>query len=217
MAIDAGLIQFLDWGTASSITTSVGKVTGGTIVGDSAAVHREAIGVQDKIVGGMIPYGGDASIMVDNFDLLTYALRSGYTDPSLTDLTFAGGVMGDARQQTGCKINTLELSCAIGEPLTANIGWLGTADAAYATAAKSYLTDTVFEWFMGVVTLNSASVQCQGFTLNINNNLEHIATLDSSSSGTMRDPDAIRIGSQEVSLSMDILTRPTSKIGRAHV
>ena len=174
MAIDTGIVEFLDWGTTSSITASVGKVTGGTIVGDSAAVHREAVGAQDKVTGGGIPYGGDCTFMAANYDLLTYAVRSAYTSPSLTDLTFAGGVSGYARQQTGCQINTMDLSCAIGEPLSANISWLGIADSAYATAPQDYLADISYEWFAGVVTLDGDPVQCTGFTISLNNNLEQI-------------------------------------------
>ena len=209
MAIDSGLVEYLDWGTTTTIATSVGKVTGGAITpGDSAAVHREAIGAQDKVTGGPIPVGGNATFQVANYDLLTYAVRSAFTAPTLTEVCLAGGVVGYGRKQTGCKINTLELSCAIGEPLTANMSWLGLTDEADATAAKSYLSDVVFEWFMAATLINSAAVQCTGFTLTINNNLEHVWTLDTSTAASRRLPDAIRIGSQQVALSVDVLTRP---------
>jgi hypothetical protein len=209
MAIDSGLVQFLDFGPGS-ITASVGKVTGGTWRGDSAAVHRESIGAQDSIVGGPIPIGGDAEFMVANADLLAYALRSSYTSPSLLALNFAGGVAGDGRTQTGCYINTLRLRGAVGEPLVASIEWLGLTDAAYTAAAQTYLTDTVFEWFTGVVSVGSASLQTTGFEVSINNNLEHVFTMDAAVADSQRMPDAIHIGSQEVSMSCDVLTRPTS-------
>ena len=211
MAIDRGLDQFLDWGTTTTIATSVGKVLSGTWSGDSAAAHEEAIGVNDAIIGGPLAFGGQASFAVENHDLTTYALRSSYTTASLTDLCFAGTLNGDGRKQTGCKINTLSLSCAIGGPLTANMTWAATTDEAYSTALKAWAaTDTIFRWQTGTVTIGDASMQCVGFEVNINNSCEHYYTMDGKTTAQQRWPDGIDVGSQVVTFSADVLTRPTT-------
>ena len=213
MALDSGLGQFLDWGTATTITVSVGKVVSASWVGDSAASHQEGIGADDDIIGGPLAFGGQASYMVANHDLTQYALRTNYTTSpatGLTDLCFAGGFQGDGRKQQSCKINTLGLSCAVGGPLTANISWLGLTEAAYSTAAMTAETDVQMQWHTGVVTVGDASMQCVGLDLQINNNLAHVWTHDSATTNQKRWPDAIHVGSQDVTLSVDVLTRPTT-------
>lgn len=204
---DTGLCQFLDWGTATTINKSAGKVTGGNITYDSALQHREGIGAQDDIVGGPIPFGGSADVTLQSETLLQYALRSAFTSPTLTDLCFAGGKTSDGRKQTGCKINTLSLSCAVSDALQASIAWLATGDAAYSTAPQAYDTESTWEWAGATATIaGSASLQCQDFEVSINNNLEHIFSLDATTENQRRWPDAIKIGSQEVSVSITALT-----------
>lgn len=204
---DTGLCQFLDWGTSTTIDKSAGKVTGGNITYDSALQHREGVGAQDDIVGGPILFGGSADITLQSEGLLAYALRSSYTCPTLTDLCFAGGKISDGRKQTGCKINTLGLSCAVGDALQASIAWLATGDAAYSTAPQAYLTDKTWEWFGVSSTIcGSTDLQCQNFEIAINNNLEHVFSVDATTENQRRWPDAIKVGSQEVTVSVSALT-----------
>lgn len=209
---DTGLLQFLDWGTADTISASVGKVTGGNLDADSALVHREAIGAQDDIEGGPVPIGGNADLILQDGTLIGYALRSAFTSPSLTALCFAGGDNVDGRKQTGCKINTLRLGCSVGEAATASIAWLGLADAAYTTAAQSYLTDYSFEWYSATASINSASLNVTSWEVNVNNNLEHIWHLDTTTENQRRWPDEIKIGSQNVTLGIDCLVHQPSTI-----
>lgn len=210
MAIDSGLGQFLDFGATTTITASVGKVTGGSWAGDSGAVHREAIGAQDLVTGGPVPIGGSADFMVSNYDWLTYGLRSVFTPPALTDFCVAGGFIGDGRHQQQCKMASLRLSCAAPGPLTASVTWLGLTEAAYTTAPMTYLgtTDIVCEWYTGVVTIGEGSLQCIGMDLTIDNGLEHVWTLDGATTNQKRWPDAIHVGTQNVALSVNVLTRP---------
>lgn len=210
--MEVGLQQFLDWGTATTISTTCGKVTGGSIDYDSALVHLEGIGAQDSIVGGPVVLGGNFTVALQSEAILAYALRSNYTAPSLTDLCFAGGEMLDGRKHTGAKINTLGLSCSIGEPLVADIAWLATADAAYTDAPKAYDTESTWQWFTGTASIGSASLQCQSFDIQVNNNCEPVYYLDTSTENQRRWPDAIKIGSQEVTLSVDVLTHQPSTI-----
>ena len=203
---ETGLCQFLDWGASTTISASMGKVTGGSLTYDSAVTHREGIGAQDSMVGGPIPLGGSADVILQSEAIIAYALRSAYTCPTLTDFCIAGGKLADARKQTGCKINTLGLSCSIGEPLSASIEWLATGDAAYATAAQAYDAEYTWEWFTATanVAANSA-LQVQSFEISLNNNCEHIWTLDTATETQQRLPDAIKVGSQEVTVSVEAL------------
>jgi hypothetical protein len=208
---ETGLNQFLDWGTATTISACVGKVTGGSLNHDSALVHREGIGAQDGIVGGPVVPGGTADVIVQDATLLGYAKRASLTAPSMTALCFAGGYAGEGRKQTGAYINTMRLSCSVGEPLTASIEWIALTDADYATAQKAYLTGSTFEWFAGTASIGgSTSLECQSFEFNLNNNLEPVYSLDAKTTNQMRWPDSVKIGSQEVTLNVDCLIRPST-------
>ncbi len=203
---DTGLGQFLDWGTGTDISYAVGKVTGGSLGPyESALAHREGIGAQDDIVGGPVVMQGDFTVTLQSEALLAYALRSSYTAPTLTALSFAGGNSGDGRKQTGCYINTLGLTCSVGESLTANIGWMGLTDAVYTTEQKSYLTDYTWNWFKGTATIGGATLECQSFDISVSNNIEPIYSLDAKTTNQMRWPDSLKIGSQELSVTVDCL------------
>jgi len=212
--MDVGLQQFLDYGVGASITATCGKVTSGEVgPNDSALVHREGIGAQDDVVGGAVAFGGNQTFTVESELLLAYALRSSFTTPSLTDLTFAGGKNLAGRQHTGAKIDTLALHCAFNEGLTADIAWLATSDAAYATAPKGYNSDKTWEWGgASAVMPDSMNLQVQSWDLNINNNLSLQYYQDTSKSGARRWPDAIHVGSQEVTLRADVLVQPDATI-----
>jgi hypothetical protein len=209
MAALTGLSQFFDWG-ASSITTSGGKVTGGDMPLDPQLADREGIGAQAALVGGPLKPGGNVSMMVqqETVALLAYALRGSYTTPTLTSFIVAGGLQGNGRTQTGCLVNKLTLKCSIGEPLTADIEWLALTDAAYTSARQTVLTTATYEWFQGTCTLNTENLLMQSFEITVNNNLEHLYSLDANSTNSMRYPDSIKVGSSEITGSFDVLTRP---------
>jgi hypothetical protein len=205
---DTGLEQFLDWGTATKISASVGKVTGGSLEWDSALQHREGIGAQDSIVGGPIVLGGSFDVILQSEAILDYAFRTGYTSPSMTALCFAGGTTGAGRKQTGAYINTLGLSGSVGEALTASIEWMALTDATYSTAPTAYDTDLTWEWYNATCSIDGQALECQSFEVSLNNNLEPIYSIDAKTDNQKRWPDSLKIGSQEVSVSCDVLTRP---------
>lgn len=207
---DTGLLQHLDYGTATTVNTTVGKAVSASLGKDSGLVHRQGVGAQDAIVGGKLAPGGSAEFNIQAGTLINYAIRSGTTTPALTALTFAGGAVGDARQQTGCKLNTLGLSCSIGEPLNASISWLALTDAAYTAAAIAYEAGITFEWFTGVVTVGGTAWNTTSFGIDLNNNLEHLYYMDSAPTNSMRFPKAIKIGSSSLTVRCDMLTRPGS-------
>ena len=207
---DTGLGQHLDWGTASTVNTSVGKVQSASLGKDSALVHRQGVGAQDAIVGGALAPGGSAEFLVQSSALIAYAIRTGYTSPALTALTLAGGTAGDARQQTGCKIDTLGLSCSNGEALQASIAWLALTDEAYTTAAQTYVSGITFEWFTGVVTVAGSTWNTTSFGIDLANGLEHLYYMDSAPTNPKRLPKAIKIGSSTLTMRCDMLTRPDS-------
>lgn len=74
----------------------------------------------------------------------------------------------------GCKVNELSMECAVGDPLTATFSFLGHSEtySATGTAATGISTLNPLTFDEGAFTMDGASAEVQGFTLNINNNLE---------------------------------------------
>lgn len=92
-----------------------------------------------------------------------------------------GRDVGGTFTYKGCKINTLELNCAVGEPLKATFGILGydeTSSAspptvASATAISSlspYNFDEAVVYLDGVAA--ATAIEVTGATINVNNNLK---------------------------------------------
>lgn len=89
-----------------------------------------------------------------------------------------GRDVGGTFTYKGCKVNSLEMSCAVGEPLRATFGFLGydeTASASSPTApaagAISALSPYNFDQANVTVDGLSNSIEVSGFTLSVNNNL----------------------------------------------
>lgn len=204
---DTGQQQHLDYGASPTPTTSVGLVTSATLEANSNPQQRKGVGAQAKVVGGAIEVVGQAEFIVQESTLLSYALRTGTTSPTMTALAFAGGYQGSAQNHTGCYIDTLALSCAVDGPLTASIAWKGTGRAAYSTARQAVLTPTTYEWYSAAVTFEGAAWVCQSFTLNVNNNIKFYRDLDTTASNK-RLPTGLLIGDQQVTLEATLLTRP---------
>lgn len=76
----------------------------------------------------------------------------------------------------GVKVNSLEMSCAVGEPLRATFGLLAkdeTASTADPTAATSISSLSPYNYDQANVYVDGLSnaIEVSGFTLNVNNNL----------------------------------------------
>jgi hypothetical protein len=208
-----GYLQFLDYGNTPTPTASVGRVTGGSMDFSSGLVHRPSIGAGDMIVGGPVAFSGNCDFMPQTVTLPALAIRGGTSSvPTLTGLAFAGGDQGAGRIMTGAYIDSLTLKCAVGEALSCAMGWQATASAAYSTVrfALPSVATKMFEWFAGTITVASRTVNCQGFTVNIKNNVTPWYDMDAGSAATLRQPSGLKIGSQNVSVSVDCLAGPTN-------
>uniref|UniRef100_A0A6M3KG59 Putative tail protein n=1 Tax=viral metagenome TaxID=1070528 RepID=A0A6M3KG59_9ZZZZ len=74
----------------------------------------------------------------------------------------------------GCKVNSLSLECAVGDPLMATFSFLGHSEeySAVGTASTSISTLNPLTFDEGVFTLDGTEAEVQSFSLNIANNLK---------------------------------------------
>lgn len=89
-----------------------------------------------------------------------------------------GRDVGGTFTYKGCKVNSLELSCSVGEPLKATFGLLGHSETASTGApttpsATAISSTSPYNFDQATVYIDglSNSVEVSGFTLSVNNNL----------------------------------------------
>ena len=210
MATDSGLGLFMDVGTGTSVTAKLGRMTGGGFNPCDQVDTREGIGADALNVGGALEPGGTCSYEASIITWPNYAIRSSFTDPSLTDLCFIGNFSGDARKQTGAKISKLTIKGAVNSALTVDMEWKCLTDVADTSTPQDALTTTVFEWFTGTALIDGEARCCQDFTIELDNNIEYVYCLDTTTENTRRFPDALHVGSQTFSVNTTTLTRPTT-------
>lgn len=217
MAPVTGFGQYWYYNNGSSL--AIGLVTGGGMPMDPNVQDREGIQAQHLMVGGSQTPGGNVQIAVQDktfFTTANYLLRSAVTNPALTTLIFEGGSDaagtddGSDWRHTGCLVAGCKFSCGIDGALMADLSWMGTGMAAGTGTPASQSAQLTYEWFSGVVTLDGAALLAQSMDLTISNNVRPYFSLDTKAAGSQRFPDGLITGSEEVSLTCDVLTFPGS-------
>lgn len=204
--------QYADWGAGAATTASIGIVTGGEVGPPNSPInHRDGIYAQSRMMGGMLEYTGSIEFLPtgeNDATLIGYALRSGFTAPTLTALAIEGG-HGSSHGwlHTGCYISTLELSQAVDGPLTASIAWQGTSGSRVASPSPQTLeSGNPYEWFETSITIDAGTYDVREITVNVDNGLEPYSTLDSKSAASLRKPEGIKVGSEIVTVSLVMLS-----------
>ncbi len=194
----------------------IGLVTGGDMPWDPNIQDREGIGAQHVMVGGSMAPGGNVTCIVQNKAFFTTAgnvVRASSTNPTINALIFEGGhdplVTDNSSdwRHTGCKVTSATFSCDIDGALVANVAWIGTAEAAGSTTPVAAATNLTYEWFSGVVTVDTSALLAQNMNLKVGTGVRPYYSLDTKADHK-RMPDGLIIGSQDVELSCSLLTHP---------
>jgi predicted heme/steroid binding protein len=170
--------------------------------------------MQSKI--GSKTYGGSIEYLVQNIDMLEFALGS-VTDDTMTktktfaeandlpSLTFSSGFLGTTnfiREYLGCKVDTFTLSAEKEEALTAELEFVakdmvdGTAGTAPVADVSSY-----FSFYEGTVTINGVEqALVEEFELEISNGLEGLFAINGENTVAR-----IQEGNREYSMSVGFI------------
>ncbi len=214
-----GIAQYLKYGTGATADTYAGRVTGGEVAQDSAMVWRPSVGGKNALGRGIAIIGGRASIEVANSTLLAYFTRASFTSPSLSSLTFEGAYVGtDAHgwTHTGCQINSLEVALGVGDPLTATLEWFATDQADQGSPTVPTGSATHWEWYQGTCTFNGTTYTLQRMTVRADNGLERYSDIETHATNALVLPEGFKVGSQKVSVSAEMLTRPSTSLWNLH-
>lgn len=207
-----GQQQYGYYSSNGSDWSSFGRVSGGDRTMDPNVQARDGIGALSTNVGGSgqliqsVTFQPQVSTF---FTTSANILRASTTTPALNSLYVEGGSTADnsAWQISGAKVNSCSLTCDIDSALTADIEFMGTAETTGSARTVSESSNTFYEWFSGVVTVDGSALLTQSMSIDISNNLIPYWSLDTKANHK-RLPDGFSIGAQEVTLSCDVLTHP---------
>jgi hypothetical protein len=208
-----GVGQYFGYGT-SAADTAIGIVTGGDLGWNPNIQTRQGIYAQAADVGGSMSVAGTASIAMQAKALFTTAgnlTRASATNPVINALVFEGGASADssAWKHSGCKLTSTTFACAVDGPLTADIAWVGTTESVASGTTPAVSTQLTYEWFSGVVTISGSALLCQDMSLAVTTGVAPYWSLDTKADHK-RLPDGLTIGSQNVTLTCNVLTFPGS-------
>jgi len=172
-----------------------GLVRGGGYVINPHIELYTGIGGQAKAEGGVVESRVRAVCVEPLKSWISGALRATVTSvvPAKTL------VFGNSDQEwtlTGCQPDLMEVSWAVGEPLTVEWEWLGLeptqSEVGDTQAAVSGgLTDA---WSAADVLFAAADYDCRRFACTLKNSARYHSSLDLRSEGSRRLPVAIRLG-----------------------
>ena len=208
---NTGITEYLMYGTSTDPDTYAGRVTGGELRADSGLSWQGSVGGKHASNFGIWAGGGTATLDVYNSTLLAFAKRSSYTSPSLTTLCFGGGLIGGNNvefKQTGCKLNSFDVSLAIGGIMTATVEWFAMAQADDMIASGPTQNGSVWRWFQGQCTFNGSTYSLQSAKCSLNNGLQRIADIETTTAGSLMLPGDLAIGPEKVTAAFEMLAKP---------
>ncbi len=206
---DTGITQYLKYGTGADADTYCGRVTGGELRADARRIWRPSVGGAHGVGRGILDIGGTATIEVAEATLLNYFQRASYTNPSLSALVIEGGLYGQNKsfKQTGCYLGTLDFDFAVGDALTATIGWQAVDQAISTAGSAPAQAGTHWEWFQGACLFNGTAYKLQRLRFSASNNLEPISDIETKASNYWLPTD-IKIGKLTCEVNLDMIQVP---------
>lgn len=174
--------------------------------------HYDGIGGQyAKCRPGVVPGGNVETLLQDGVLLQTnYFLRSAVASlPSVITYIQGGliNVASQAKKQTSCYMDSVEIACAVGEPVTVTYNWLALKEeAATVASAATQLSTAIFCWSAGDLQIDSGTYQAQSFRVTGRNNLRPVFSLDDGTTNELRWPEEVVPGIFEAEINVDIRT-----------
>lgn len=158
-------------------------------------------------IGYLLKSAFAASVSTSNYSgvisAYTHTFTPGSTSPTFSFETSPGTDNTLVMAYTGVRVNTMEIRSAFGEIVTATFGLDGVGRAKQASAATpTYAATSVYPFHFNGATVSiggAASSVVKEFTFGVNNNVEHIGTLQAT-----RAYKRVALGPREMTLSMGI-------------
>ena len=197
----SSILTFLE-----SSSAAFGIVSGGSFEAGGDITRNDGIGMQSSPSSGIAIAQFSADIMEPTAAILAGMLRASATH-SVTAKTFECGTVDSEWTLTDCQPTGFTLRLAVGEPMSATVGFMATSvvqavdTPPYTQATVSGLGD---KWSDIDITIDSSRYCAQSVDITLDTGAYAVSCLGTKSSGSKRQPTAVRLGNQNVTLNMTL-------------
>lgn len=204
-------LQYFEWDDQGSTTYySPGHIDGGSFDNDGGISWETGMGGVATEVNEMIAPTGSVDFRPTDGTFLNKCLRSTWTaNPSA--LHIRCGTDSEAYQHQYAYASRLQLKCSVGQRLSATMDWMAVTPGQIAVPTwTAWATGNPFHWHQGVITVNSAELSMQDFTLDIGHNLTPHSSLDEKTAGSQRHAEEITAHNITWTFSCTVHVPPSS-------
>ena len=182
-----------------------GVVQGGSFEIGGDVTRNDGIGMQSAASSGIVVAQFSADIMEPTAAILSGMIRASATH-SVAAKTFELGTVDSEWTLTDCQPTGFTVRLAVAEPMAATVGFMATSaaqtvDGGNAQATVSGLGD---KWSDITVGIDGTDYCAQSVDLTVDCGAYAVGCLGTKSSGVKRQPTAIRLGSQNVTLNVTL-------------
>lgn len=202
-----GVFQYVIWDEQSGSPTYVspGLVVGGEAFARYDDAIRRGIGGQALFSAGGMRFGCNLDLEITNESkpLLQYAIRASYPAGALTEVMVKAGTDAVDFLYENAVVNRLRVSGEPEAPFRASLEILAKKETETAVGdAVEAIAGQLMDWYLGSVVIASNPYDCVGFDLELSNGCDYLFDLDAKSSNVKRLPTAVKLGTEEVRLTV---------------
>ena len=203
-----GLFQWFKIGT-SAANAGLGLITGGDMSSNPGTKRILGVGGTEVRVGGMLTLGASVTVAVggDNQEYIAGGFRASYPRGALTKYKLAGGTDAWGRAYADAVVLDGSLSYKQDSQLSAtlNYGAVSIAEAAGSTM-PAMAEDILMDWQVAV-EIEGVDYMVKSLDLKWNNNVAFKKAGKAKVAGTMRTPDYMTVGIEDLSVDL-VLAKP---------
>jgi len=207
---ETGFVQAFLWDEQGETPdyNSGGLVVGGSMPIASPDSRRSGIGGQAAWSAGVIlpSASPEVEVTADTKTLITYAIRDSYPAGALTAIMCHVGTAEHDWLLENALIRSLRLSGSPDNPLRAGFDIAALTVTKAAAGAEEEAVGTLLDWYHGSVLIGVLPYDCRSFDCTINNNVRANANLDAKTPTFARFPGGFSLGTEEVSLRLNLGT-----------
>jgi len=204
-------LQYLQWDDHGSSTYyTPGHIDDGSFDNDGGLAWETGLGGVATPDNQMVAPSGSVTFRPTSSTFIAKCMRASWTS-DLSGLILRVGTSSEAFSHDYAYCSRLSLQCSVGQRLAATMDWMATTPDAIAVPTwGAWHSGDPYHWHQGVATVNSAALNMQDFTLEVNNNLQPHSSLDSKSAGSQRLPEEITAHNETVTFSCTVQIPPGS-------
>jgi len=202
-----GVFQYAIWDEQGEGPTYVspGLIVGGEAFARYTDAIRRGVGGQALFSAGGMRFGCNLDLELTNESkaLLLHAIRASYPAGALTEVMVKAGDDAVDLLYENAVVNRLRVSGEPEVPFRASLEILAKKETETAVGdAVEAIAGQLVDWYHGSIAIDGDPYDCLGFELELANGCDYLFDLDSKAAESKRLPTAIKLGTEEVRLTV---------------